>query len=68
MTPADHRPLERITINRAGYPVGRTMGAPIDDDWSVELIHRAVRRRFEQMGASPRGGRVSGNSIGDRGE
>jgi general stress protein 26 len=26
------------TINKDGFPTGRTMGAPVNDDWSVDLI------------------------------
>lgn len=42
-----------FTVNRVGYPVGRTMVAPIDADWSVVLIQRNVHRRLEQMRRDP---------------
>ena len=37
------------TINRAGFPVGRTMAAPINDDWSVDLIQRKIHHRIDQL-------------------
>ncbi|HEY9389482.1 MAG TPA: hypothetical protein VIR27_06875 [Mycobacteriales bacterium] len=43
-----------VTINRAGFPVGRTMGAPVNDDWSVDLIQRRVHRRLDQLAVNPR--------------
>lgn len=42
------------TVNRDGYPVGRTMVAPINDDWSVDLIQRRVHRRLAQLRRNPR--------------
>lgn len=42
-----------VTVNRAGFPVGRTMGAPVNDDWSVDLIQRRVHRRLDQLRARP---------------
>lgn len=41
------------TINRAGFPVGRTMVAPINDDWSVDLIQRKVHRRIGHLHRNP---------------
>jgi hypothetical protein len=41
------------TVNREGYPVGRTMAAPIEDDWSVILIQRNVHRRLQQLKRNP---------------
>jgi len=41
------------TINREGYPVGRTMVAPINDDWSVTLVQRTVHRRLSQLRRDP---------------
>lgn len=43
-----------VTVTRAGFPVGRTMGAPVNDDWSVDLIQRRVHRRLGQLRANPR--------------
>lgn len=43
-----------ITVNHAGFPVGRTIGAPINDDWSVDLVQRRSHRRLEQLRANPR--------------
>lgn len=43
-----------FTINLAGYPVGRTMGAPIDDDFNVWLVQRSVHKRIGQWRRNPR--------------
>jgi hypothetical protein len=43
-----------VTVNAAGFPVGRTMGAPIADDWSVTLIQRNVHRRIGQLRRNPK--------------
>ncbi|MGH3230123.1 MAG: hypothetical protein ACRDOA_16390 [Streptosporangiaceae bacterium] len=43
-----------FTINRQGYPVGRTMAAPVNSDWSVDLVQRRVHRRLGQIGRNPR--------------
>ena len=37
------------TINRDGFPVGRTMVAVLNDDWSVDLVQRSVHRRLGQL-------------------
>lgn len=42
------------TVNGEGFPVGRTMGAPINDDWSVDLVQRRVHRRLAQLARNPR--------------
>lgn len=42
------------TVNRDGYPVGRTMVAPVNDDWSVDLIQRRAHRRLAQLRRNPR--------------
>jgi hypothetical protein len=60
-----------FTINTNGYPVGRTMGAPIDDEWNVELIQRNVHHRIDQISRNPRMevlwvGTPSGVSTNDR--
>jgi hypothetical protein len=59
------------TVNREGYPVGRTMVAPIEEDWSVILIQRNVHRRLAQMLRNPHveimwAGSPSPDSINDR--
>jgi hypothetical protein len=69
MTPADKHSLQRqvmaflreeatfaqiITVSRDGFPVGRTVGAPINDDWSVDLVQRNVHRRLRQLACNPR--------------
>jgi hypothetical protein len=41
------------TVNRAGYPVGRTMGAPVNPDWSVDLVQRRVHRRLSHLAERP---------------
>ncbi len=43
-----------FTINLAGYPVGRTMGAPTDDDFNVLLVQRNVHKRIGQWRRNPR--------------
>lgn len=59
------------TVNKAGYPVARTMGAPVNEDWSVDLIQRNVHRRLGQLQRNPRleiiwsGGPAPG-SVNDR--
>ena len=42
------------TINLAGYPVGRTMGVPIDDDFNIWLVQRNVHKRIGQWRRNPR--------------
>jgi hypothetical protein len=42
------------TVTREGFPVGRTMGVPINDDWSVDLVQRRVHRRLAQLARNPR--------------
>src|SRR5690606_10817713 len=41
------------TVDRQGFPVGRTVGAPINDDWSVDLVQRRVHRRLGQLARNP---------------
>lgn len=43
-----------FTVNREGFPVGRTVGARINPDWSVDLIQRRVHRRLSQLARNPR--------------
>lgn len=59
------------TINRDGFPVGRTMGAPIAPDWSVELVQRRTHRRLGQLRHNPRVevmwcGQPAPDSVNDR--
>lgn len=42
------------TINRDGFPVGRTMVAVLNDDWTVDLVQRNVHRRLAQIKRNPR--------------
>lgn len=42
------------TINRDGFPVGRTMVAVLNDDWTVDLVQRSVHRRLMQIRRNPR--------------
>jgi hypothetical protein len=42
-----------VTINRHGFPVGRTMVAPLEDDWSVLLVQRRVHHRIGQWRRIP---------------
>lgn len=41
------------TLGRAGLPVGRTMTAFLDDDWSVELLQRGTHARVAQLRRDP---------------
>jgi hypothetical protein len=43
-----------FTINKAGYPVGRTMAAPVDDDFNVWLVQRRVHKRMLHWQRNPR--------------
>jgi hypothetical protein len=43
-----------FTTNRAGFPVGRTMVAVCNDDWTVDLVQRNVHRRMEHVRRNPR--------------
>lgn len=42
------------SVNRDQFPVGRTMVAPVNDDWSVDLVQRGVHRRLGQLRRNPR--------------
>ncbi len=42
-----------VTVNRSGFPVGRTLGAPVNEDWSVDLVQRGVHRRVAQLRRDP---------------
>lgn len=42
------------SINKAGYPVGRTMAAPVDDDFTVSLVQRKVHKRLQHWQRNPR--------------
>jgi hypothetical protein len=42
------------TLDSHGYPVGRTMTAFLEDDWSVVLVQRRLHRRIEQWQRDPR--------------
>jgi len=42
------------TVSRDGFPVARTMGVPVNDDWSVDLVQRRVHRRLGQLERNPR--------------
>lgn len=59
------------TISRAGYPVGRTMVAMLQPDWSVYLVQRKVHRRNDQLRRDPRAevlwsGSPAADSVNDR--
>jgi hypothetical protein len=43
-----------FSINKDGYPMGRTMAAPIDDDFTVWLIQRRVHKRINQWRRNPK--------------
>jgi hypothetical protein len=42
------------TVSRDGFPVARTVGVPVNDDWSVDLVQRRVHRRLGQLERNPR--------------
>ena len=42
------------TIDSRGFPVGRSMTAFLEDDWSVSLVQRRGHARVEQMRREPR--------------
>lgn len=43
-----------VTLDRAGLPVGRTMTAFLEDDWTVSLVQRASHARIAQLRREPR--------------
>jgi hypothetical protein len=43
-----------VTTDLQGYPVGRSMTAFLQDDWSVALVQRRSHRRLEQLRRQPR--------------
>ena len=59
------------TINRDGFPVGRTMVAVARPNWDVDLVQRRVHRRIGQMRRNPKAevvwvGSPRPDSINDR--
>jgi len=42
------------TVNKDGYPVGRTMAAPVDDAFTVWMVQRKVHKRIGQWRRNPR--------------
>jgi hypothetical protein len=43
-----------VSLNRAGFPVGRTMGVALAADWSVVLVQRRIHRRLGQLRRDPK--------------
>ena len=43
-----------VTVNADGFPVTRTLGAPVNPDWSVDLVQRRAHRRLGQLRRNPR--------------
>jgi hypothetical protein len=43
-----------VTVNGEGFPVTRTLGAFLTDDWSVDLVQRRIHRRLGQLRRNPR--------------
>ena len=43
-----------FTVNKAGYPVGRTMAAPIDDQFTIWTVQRKAHKRIGQWRRNPR--------------
>ncbi len=59
------------TVNREGFPVGRTMVAVLNPDWSVSLVQRKVHKRIGQLQRNPNVeilwlGDPSPDSVNDR--
>jgi hypothetical protein len=42
------------SVNKEGYPVGRTMAAPVDDTFTVWMVQRKVHKRIGQWRRNPR--------------
>jgi hypothetical protein len=42
------------TIDRLGFPVGRSMTVFLNDDWSVDLVQRRTHARLAQLRRDPR--------------
>lgn len=42
------------TLDRSGFPVGRTMTAFLEEDWTVSLVQRASHARIAQLRREPR--------------
>lgn len=43
-----------VTMNRDGFPVGRTMGVTLKADWTAILVQRRVHRRLGQLRRNPK--------------
>lgn len=43
-----------VTLDRHGFPVGRTMTAFLEEDWTVSLVQRASHARIAQLRREPR--------------
>ena len=59
------------TVNREGFPVGRTMVAVLNPDWSATLVQRKVHRRIGQLQRNPNVeilwlGEPAADSVNDR--
>jgi hypothetical protein len=59
------------TINRDGFPVGRTMVALARPNWDVDLVQRRVHRRIAQLRRNPKAeivwaGSPRPDSVNDR--
>jgi Pyridoxamine 5'-phosphate oxidase len=42
------------TLDAHGFPVGRTMTAFLNEDWSVDLVQRRIHARLGQLHRNPR--------------
>ena len=43
-----------VTLDRHGFPVGRTMTAFLEEDWTVSLVQRSSHARIAQLRQEPR--------------
>ncbi|UZJ23383.1 hypothetical protein RHODO2019_09030 [Rhodococcus antarcticus] len=42
-----------VTVGRAGQPISRTLGAPVNNDWTVDLVQRSAHRRIDHLRRNP---------------
>ncbi len=45
--------VQLFTVTPRGVPVGRTVFAPINDDWSADLVQRRAHKRVEHLRHNP---------------
>jgi hypothetical protein len=45
--------VQLFTVTPSGVPVGRTVFAPINDDWSLDLVQRRAHKRVNHLRRNP---------------